>query len=115
MLLDCQPACFAVLLGLLVRLVLGTFGAEDSDNKVNVQVILRCRPLLQREIDESAESILTCRRNEVEVSKYATYVQRKVYLFHRVFSESTQQRQLYRQSIRPLVVKVCALGWSACM
>jgi hypothetical protein len=29
------------------------------------QVILRSRPLLQKEIDEDAESILTCRRNEV--------------------------------------------------
>ena len=52
---------------------------------------------------------------QVEVSKYATYVQRKVYLFHRVFSESTQQRQLYRQSIKPLVLKVmmhCLRGGS---
>ena len=42
---------------------------------------------------------------QVEVAKYAPYVQRKVYLFHRVFSESTQQRQLYRQAVRPLILK----------
>jgi kinesin family protein 11 len=42
---------------------------------------------------------------QVEVAKYAAYVQRKVYLFHRVFSESTQQRQLYRQAVRPLILK----------
>ena len=58
----CRCCCFT---WHATRLVMGNFGAEESDNKINVQVVLRCRPLLQREIDEGAESVLTCRRNEV--------------------------------------------------
>lgn len=42
-----------------------TFSRPPPD--VCCQVILRSRPLLQKEIDEEAESILTCRRNEVRV------------------------------------------------
>jgi hypothetical protein len=48
------------------------------------------------------------------VSKYAPYVQRKAYLFHRVFGETTQQRQLYRQAIAPVVFKVRLLASVLC-
>ena len=39
------------------------------------------------------------------MSKYAAYVQRKAYLFHRVFDQSTTQRQLFAESIVPIVSK----------
>lgn len=77
--------------------------ASDAPSSVGVQVVLRCRPLLPRELSEGAQSILTCRRNEVEVAKYAAYVQRKAYLFHRVFGEATQQRHLYKDTVLPVV------------
>lgn len=38
---------------------------DASPSHVGVQVILRCRPLLPREVAEGAQSVLTCRRNEV--------------------------------------------------
>jgi kinesin family member 11 len=77
--------------------------ASDAPSSVGVQVVLRCRPLLPRELAEGAQSVLTCRRNEVEVAKYAAYVQRKAYLFHRVFGEGTHQRQLYKETVLPVV------------
>lgn len=52
-----------------------------------------------------AESVITCRRNEVEVSRYASYVQRKAYLFHRVFNQATTQRQVFAESITPIITK----------
>ena len=52
-----------------------------------------------------AESVITCRRNEVEVSRYASYVQRKAYLFHRVFNQATTQRQVFAESITPIISK----------
>lgn len=52
---------------------------------------------------------------QVEVAKYAAYVQRKAYLFHRVFSETTQQRQLYRESVLPVVHKVGVVCACVCV
>lgn len=40
-------------------------GDVEPASHVGVQVILRCRPMLPREIDEGGQPILTCRRNEV--------------------------------------------------
>ena len=78
---------------------------QDLSNGVNVQVVLRCRPLFKWERDMGAEPVITCRRNEVEVAAYASYVHRKAYLFHRVFDDSTTQRALFAEAIVPIVSK----------
>lgn len=78
-------------------------GGPDPSKGLNVQVVLRCRPLLPHEKDEGAESVIQCRRNEVEVAKYASYVERKSFMFNRVYDENTSQRALYNDCMVPIV------------
>ena len=77
-----------------------------GDPLASLRVLLRCRPLLAKEIAEGARPVITCKRRNVEVQRYAAYVQAKAFSFHRVFGQSTNQRQLFEEGVLPTVLKV---------
>ena len=61
------------------------------DAPVNIQVVVRCRPLLLRELELGSRSVISVSESTVEVEKYAGYVERKAFLFSQVFDEDATQ------------------------
>jgi hypothetical protein len=74
---------------------------------VNVKVILRCRPLMRREVKAMIPSGVRCTRNDVTVDgAFLPLKQDKTYAFDRVFGPDTSQRQLYQEAVAPIVQRV---------
>ena len=80
----------------------------EADESTRLQVMVRCRPMLVKELREGARPVIVCGRNTVTVEQYATYVQPKSYVFGKVFGPLTSQRHLFQQSVLPLVFKSLA-------
>ncbi|GMI24657.1 hypothetical protein TrCOL_g10369 [Triparma columacea] len=74
---------------------------------VNVKVILRCRPLMRREVKAMIPAGVRCTRNDVTVDgAFLPLKQDKTYAFDRVFGPDTSQRQLYQEAVAPIVQRV---------
>ncbi|XP_031102358.1 kinesin-like protein KIN-5B [Ipomoea triloba] len=81
----------------------------DKDREVNVQVILRCRPLDESELKLNVPRVITCNENrrEVTVSQNVANKQLdRVFTFDKVFGPKAQQRSIYDQAISPIVNEV---------
>ncbi|GAB4833750.1 hypothetical protein Ancab_031999 [Ancistrocladus abbreviatus] len=82
---------------------------QDRDGEVNVQVILRCRPLGDDEQKISIPKVITCNepKREVNVSQSIANKQvDRVFTFDKVFGPRAQQRSIYDQAISPVVDEV---------
>jgi hypothetical protein len=74
---------------------------------VNVKVVLRCRPLLKRELKEMIPSCVRCTRNSVTVDgSFLPGKTSRTFDFDRVFSPETSQRQVYVEVVAPIVHRV---------
>ncbi|CAH2058909.1 unnamed protein product [Thlaspi arvense] len=81
----------------------------ERDKEVNVQVILRCRPLSEDEQKSNVPRAISCneQRKEVNVLHSATNKQvDRVFTFDKVFGPKAQQRSIYDQAIAPIVHEV---------
>ncbi|RHZ01390.1 hypothetical protein DYB35_005093 [Aphanomyces astaci] len=77
------------------------------DGPVNIQVILRSRPLLRHEIDRGVQSVVTCSGcNALHVAPIRSYQASKHFTFDRVYGPASTQDDLYQTSILPLVHRV---------
>ncbi|RHY95389.1 hypothetical protein DYB26_012706, partial [Aphanomyces astaci] len=77
------------------------------DGPVNIQVILRSRPLLRHEIDRGVQSVVTCSGcNALHVAPIRSYQSSKHFTFDRVYGPASTQDDLYHTSILPLVHRV---------
>ncbi|ETV67854.1 hypothetical protein H257_16081 [Aphanomyces astaci] len=77
------------------------------DGPVNIQVILRSRPLLRHEIDRGVQSVVTCSGcNALHVAPIRSYQSSKHFTFDRVYGPASTQDDLYQTSILPLVHRV---------
>ncbi|OWM82359.1 hypothetical protein CDL15_Pgr001933 [Punica granatum] len=75
-------------------------------NEVNVQVILRCRPLNEDEMHAETPTVILCDEIKGEVSAvHQTTNKQRTYSFDGVFGPTDQQKELF-QTISPIIEEV---------
>lgn len=82
---------------------------QDKDKEVNVQVLLRCRPLSDDEQRANVPKIITCNENKREVTVLQGLANKqvdRVFTFDKVFGPKAQQRSIYDQAISPIVCEM---------
>ncbi|GFP80330.1 125 kDa kinesin-related protein [Phtheirospermum japonicum] len=88
----------------------GSFsGKHDKDKGVNVQVIVRCRPLSEDEVRLRTPAVVSCNDSRREVCAVQNIANKQIdrtFLFDKVFGPSSQQKDLYDQAICPIVFEV---------
>ncbi|CAL0324230.1 unnamed protein product [Lupinus luteus] len=81
----------------------------DKDRGVNVQVLLRCRPLSEDEIRVNTPVVISCNENRRDVSAVQVIANKnidKTFNFDKVFDSTSQQSELYNEAISPIVHEV---------
>ncbi|KAL2229434.1 UNVERIFIED_CONTAM: Kinesin-like protein KIN-5A [Sesamum indicum] len=82
----------------------------SNDHKaVNVQVVLRCRPLNEDEIKARTHLVVSCDelKREVTATQYMAYKQTdRTLVFDKVFGPASQQQELYDNVVAPVVNEV---------
>ncbi|GMP89151.1 hypothetical protein CsSME_00040843 [Camellia sinensis var. sinensis] len=84
-------------------------GKQDRDKGVNVQVIVRCRPLSEDETRLHTPVVISCNENRREVLAIQNIANKQIdrtFLFDKVFGPASQQKDLYDQAVSPLVFEV---------
>ncbi|XP_049933922.1 kinesin-like protein KIN-5D isoform X2 [Nymphaea colorata] len=84
-------------------------GKNDKDKGVNVQVILRCRPLNEDELRVNTPVVISCNEHKREVSASQNIANKlidRTFAFDKVFGPGSQQKDLYNQAIVPIVNEV---------
>ncbi|KAJ9559037.1 hypothetical protein OSB04_013651 [Centaurea solstitialis] len=87
----------------------GSSKAEKDRGEVNIQVLLRCRPLSDDEQKCNVPKAITCNEQKREVvilQNVANKQVDKVFTFDKVFGPKAQQRSIYDQAIFPIVNEV---------
>lgn len=83
---------------------------QDRDREVNVQVVLRCRPLSDDEQKVNVSRAVSCNEHKREVTVLQSLANNKqvdrVFTFDKVFGPKSQQRSIYDQAISPIVNEV---------
>ncbi|VVB02499.1 unnamed protein product [Arabis nemorensis] len=87
-----------------------TFSSRlERDKEVNVQVLLRCRPLSEEEQKSNVPSVISCNELRKEVNVLHSFANKqvdRVFTFDKVFGPKAQQRSIYDQAIAPIVREV---------
>lgn len=78
----------------------------NRPRETNIQVVVRCRPLNNREREEGGTVSLECRRKEVVISTPGDRGTSKTYSFDRVFGTDSKQREVYDEIVAPLLEEV---------
>ncbi|GMI06939.1 hypothetical protein TrLO_g13181 [Triparma laevis f. longispina] len=79
----------------------------STKGPVNVKVVLRCRPLLKGEIKLKIPTCVKCSRNDITVDgEFLPQHADKSFDFDRVFGPETTQKQLYNETVKPIVYRV---------
>ncbi|XP_019177667.1 PREDICTED: kinesin-like protein KIN-5D isoform X3 [Ipomoea nil] len=84
-------------------------GKHDKEKGVNVQVILRCRPLSEDETRMHTPVVVSCnesRREVLAVQNIANKQIDRTFVFDKVFGPASQQKDLYDSAICPIVFEV---------
>ncbi|XP_020582997.1 kinesin-like protein KIN-5A [Phalaenopsis equestris] len=82
---------------------------NDKDKGVNVQVILRCRPLSDEEARLRTPVVISCNESRREVSAMQNIANKQIdrtFVFDKVFGPTSQQKDLFNHSISPIVNEV---------
>ncbi|KAK1271234.1 putative 125 kDa kinesin-related protein [Acorus gramineus] len=83
----------------------GVPGRRDRDKEVNVQVVLRCRPLSDDEQRLNVQKVIICNEQKREVTVSSKQID-KTFTFDKVFGINAQQRTIYDSAILPVVSEV---------
>ncbi|EXB67891.1 125 kDa kinesin-related protein [Morus notabilis] len=81
----------------------------DRDKEVNIQVLLRCRPLSEEEQRSNVQKVISCNEHKREVTVLQSVANKqidRVFTFDKVFGPKSQQRSIYDQAISPIVNEV---------
>ncbi|XP_024968259.1 kinesin-like protein KIN-5D [Cynara cardunculus var. scolymus] len=84
-------------------------GKHDREKGVNVQVIVRCRPLNDDETKSHTPVVITCTENRKEVCAIQNIANKQIdrsFVFDKVFGPNSQQRELYHAAVSPIVFEV---------
>ncbi|XP_073311252.1 kinesin-like protein KIN-5D [Primulina huaijiensis] len=85
-------------------------GKNDKDKGgVNVQVIVRCRPLSEDEERVHTPVVISCNENRREVCAIQNIANKQIdrtFNFDKIFGPTSQQKDIYDQSICPMVFEV---------
>ncbi|PWA42619.1 kinesin motor domain-containing protein [Artemisia annua] len=84
-------------------------GKLDREKGVNVQVIVRCRPMNDEEVKLHTPVVITCTESKREVSAVQTIANKQIdrsFVFDKVFGPNSQQRDLYHAAVSPIVFEV---------
>ncbi|KAF5744663.1 kinesin-related protein [Tripterygium wilfordii] len=82
---------------------------HDRDKGVNVQVIVRCRPLSEDEARVHTPVVITCNDSRREVNAVQNIANKQIdrtFLFDKVFGPASQQKDLYDHAVSPIVNEV---------
>lgn len=82
---------------------------HDKDKGVNVQVLLRCRPLSEDELRVNTPVVISCHENRREVCAVQNIANKQIdrtFMFDKVFGPTSQQKDLYEQAVSPIVNEV---------
>ncbi|KAE8693137.1 P-loop containing nucleoside triphosphate hydrolases superfamily protein isoform 2 [Hibiscus syriacus] len=82
---------------------------HDKDKGVNVQVILRCRPLGEDEARINTPVVISCNESRREVCAVQSIANKQIdrtFLFDKVFGPSSQQKELFDLAVSPIVNEV---------
>ncbi|XP_047962855.1 kinesin-like protein KIN-5B [Salvia hispanica] len=85
------------------------YNRSDKDKEMNVQVLLRCRPLTDDEQRLNMPYAITCNDSKREVTVSQTVGSKhvdRIFTFDKVFGPKSQQRSIYDQAISPIVAEV---------
>ncbi|KAF8397540.1 hypothetical protein HHK36_016458 [Tetracentron sinense] len=91
------------------RWVDGNSNRQDRDREVNVQVLLRCRPLSDDEQRLNIPKVISCNEQKREVTVLQSIANKQVdraFTFDKVFGPKAQQRSIYDHAIFPIVNEV---------
>ncbi|WOL04664.1 kinesin-like protein KIN-5A [Canna indica] len=81
----------------------------DRDKGVNVQVILRCRPLSDDEKRTNTTMVISCNEHRREISATQNIANKQIdrtFTFDKVFGPTSKQKDLFDQAIVPIVNEV---------
>ncbi|KAL8213831.1 hypothetical protein R6Q57_003280 [Mikania cordata] len=84
-------------------------GKHDKEKGVNVQVVVRCRPLNADEEKLHTPVVITCAENKREVCAVQNIANKQIdrsFVFDKVFGPKSQQRDLYHSAVSPIVFEV---------
>ncbi|CAN4100917.1 unnamed protein product [Withania somnifera] len=84
-------------------------GKHDKDKGVNVQVIVRCRPLSEDEMKLNTPAVISCNERRREISAMQNIANKqidKTFVFDKVFGPTSKQKDLYDSAICPIVFEV---------
>ncbi|KAG8387758.1 hypothetical protein BUALT_Bualt02G0054600 [Buddleja alternifolia] len=84
-------------------------GKHDKDKGVNVQVVVRCRPLSEDEVRLRTPVVISCNDNGREVCAAQNIANKQIdrtFIFDKVFGLSSQQKDLYDHAVSPIVFEV---------
>ncbi|KAL6649688.1 hypothetical protein ACP70R_013912 [Stipagrostis hirtigluma subsp. patula] len=83
----------------------GGGGGGERDREVNVQVVLRCRPLSEEEQISNVQSAISCNdlKREVTVLNNLFKQADRTFTFDKVFGPKSQQRSIYEHAVAPIV------------
>ncbi|KAI0488803.1 hypothetical protein KFK09_028642 [Dendrobium nobile] len=82
---------------------------HDKDKGVNIQVIVRCRPLNDDEMRFNTPVVISCNDQRREVSAVQNIANKqidKTFTFDKVFGPSSLQNDLFEQAVSPIVREV---------
>nr|XP_022752804.1 kinesin-like protein KIN-5D [Durio zibethinus] len=82
---------------------------HDKDKGVNVQVILRCRPLSEDETRIHTPVVISCNESRREVCAVQSIANKQIdrtFLFDKVFGPSSEQKELFDLAVSPIVNEV---------
>ncbi|KAJ4830991.1 Kinesin-like protein KIN-5D [Turnera subulata] len=81
----------------------------DKDKGVNVQVIVRCRPMNEDELRVNTPVVISCNEGRREVSAAQSIANKQIdrtFLFDKVFGPTSKQKDLYDVAVSPIVFEV---------
>ncbi|VFQ91454.1 unnamed protein product [Cuscuta campestris] len=84
-------------------------GKHDKEKGVNVQVILRCRPLSDEETRIHTPVVISCNESRREVLAVQSIANKQIdrtFVFDKVFGPASKQKDLFNTAICPIVFEV---------
>ncbi|XP_057664341.1 kinesin-like protein Klp68D [Diorhabda carinulata] len=97
----------------------GIYSMERNGSNESVQVVVRCRPLSDKEIESKCTSVVKMypSRGVIEVENpkaRSDNEKNKIFTYDSVYDECSSQQNLYDETVRPLVASVMD-GYNGCV